>query len=452
MSAGPAGQRAGILRLAAPLVVSFWLRSAFAWIDPIFAAQLEGKGDPSLAAIGLTLPFEFLMIACWVGTSNGLTSRLAAAMGAGEGARVEQLKKAASRIIYALCGGFLLLAVALWFLPGRFGLEPLVAEQFRIYATVLVGGSAFTSFWSILPDSLIKAHHDTRTTMWAGILSSVLNTGLNTLFVFVFHWGIFGIAFSTVLGRVAGLVYAVIKANQHERRRIAGGRDDRPDVYAAPVRAILVLAVPGAITYALMAVESQAVNVLLARSPDSTPLLAAWSIFDRSVRFMAMPLIATSVAMLPLVARRWGQGDRAAIRHELRVAQLAGLVYVLLLVWPAGIWLGPWVARELGENAATREFAALSMKVLVLAVASMLPFFVQRSAFDGMAMPRPGLVVSVVRTAVFVLPLTLLGLHLADRWDEPLILGACFGYTAGVALSSALLSLWMRATLSGRAA
>ena len=79
-----------ILRLSAPLVVSFWLRSAFAWIDTIFAARLEGLegreglGDASIAAIGLAVPFEFLTIACWVGASNGLTTRLAAAMGAGE--------------------------------------------------------------------------------------------------------------------------------------------------------------------------------------------------------------------------------------------------------------------------------------------------------------------------------------------------------------------------------
>ena len=38
--------------------------------------------------------------------------------------------------------------------------------------------------------------------MWAGIVSTLVNVTLNTVFVFVFHWGIFGIAFATVLGRL----------------------------------------------------------------------------------------------------------------------------------------------------------------------------------------------------------------------------------------------------------
>ena len=61
--------------MAAPLVVSFWMRSLFTFVDTIYAATL---GDASVAAIGLSLPFEFLMIAVWVGLSTGLTSRLVA--------------------------------------------------------------------------------------------------------------------------------------------------------------------------------------------------------------------------------------------------------------------------------------------------------------------------------------------------------------------------------------
>jgi len=80
---------------------------------------------------------------------------------------------------------------------------------------VLIGGSAFTSFWSILPDSIVKAHHDTRATMWAGIWSNVINVALNTVFTFVFHWGVLGIALSTVVGRIGGLVYALRKAATH---------------------------------------------------------------------------------------------------------------------------------------------------------------------------------------------------------------------------------------------
>ncbi|NIL99694.1 MAG: hypothetical protein GTN89_01760, partial [Acidobacteria bacterium] len=74
-----------VLRMAAPLVVSFWMRAAVTFVDTIYASLL---GDAAVAAIGLAVPLEFLMIAVWVGLSTGLTSGLSRAMGERQGAKI----------------------------------------------------------------------------------------------------------------------------------------------------------------------------------------------------------------------------------------------------------------------------------------------------------------------------------------------------------------------------
>lgn len=449
--------RTRLLALAGPLVISFWLRSAFAWVDTIFAstlfdAQGDSLGDASIAAIGLTLPFEFLLTACWVGSSNGLTARLAAAMGAGEGDRVEQLKRASRRIIQGLGVLFLALAAGIWLFAERVGLDPLVAQQFRIYATILIGGSAFTAFWAVLPDSLVKAHHDTRSTMWAGVFSSITNVILNAVFVFVFEWGMFGIALSTVLSRIAGLSYAVGRARAHEVARRLRDDQGRPGLYGSPVRSILALSIPSAITYLLMAVEALAVNGMLANRADSTSLLAAWSIFDRSVRFLAMPLIAVSVAMLPLAARLSGEGAVGALRRELSVGMRAGLVYVIAVVTPLALFLGPWVAHALSDSPATAEFGAGSMVWVPLAVYGFLPFLLARATFDGLQRPRPGLVASILRAALLVIPLVWLGMEFHSRLGVTAIEGACIGFGTGTLISGLGLWIWTTRKLEAECA
>lgn len=444
-----------LLLLAAPLVVSFWLRATFAWADAAFASLLHAAdgtpiGDASIAAIGLTLPFEFLQVALWVGTSNGLTARLAAAMGAGQGARVEQLVRASRRIIMVLIAFFVALAAVMWWVIPTLDLEPVLRDQFRIYATVLVAGGALTSFWSILPDSLVKAHHDTRTTMWAGIASSVLNVVLNAVFVFVFHWGIFGIALSTVIGRFAGLVYATRRANAHERARRLQPDQRVPGLDPAPVRSILAIAVPSGATYVLMAVESQFVNVMLARIEPlatSTSLLAAWAIYERTVRFMAMPAIATSVAMLPLAARLHGARDYVQVRREIGVGVRASFLYVLLLVAPLTYLLGPRLVAELTDAAEARVFAGEAMLWLPLTVAAIAPFMLARSAWDGIGQPLRGLLAALVRSLGLQVPAVWLGLrHHAALGISPM-LGAALGSLAATALASAAFWIWSSASL-----
>ena len=452
---------ATILRLTGPLVVSFWLRSAFAWVDTFFAAELEdleqvpGLGDASIAAIGLALPFEFLTIACWVGSSNGLTTRLAAAMGAGESDRVAQLKSASVRIIWVLCAAFLAMAAAIWWLSPHVLEDPLLARQFQLYGTILIGGSALTSFWAILPDSIVKAHQDTRGTMWAGLLSTFTNVIMNTIFVFVFGWGIIGIAASTVLSRVFSLAYAWQRAAGHERRRLEECAAPRPGRFEQPVRAILALAIPGALTYLLMSVESLAVLGLIANLPpaeQAVSLLAAWSIFDRALRFLLMPGIACSVALLPLVARDSGKGDFEQIQLELRTAERAGWIYSLAIVLPMVLLGGPWLAQVLSDTPETRQFARDGMPWVFLGVLVSIPFFLARSTFDGLQRPRPGLIASTIRAFLLFIPGMAVGYTVAVAAGfspmHGLGAGACFGLLGG----SLLIRNWIGRQLGELAA
>jgi MATE family, multidrug efflux pump len=440
--------RTTILRMAAPVVVSFWMRSAFTFVDTAFAATL---GDAAVAAVGLTIPLEFLMIACWVGMSTGLTSHLSQAMGARQGARIEQLLGTTRRIIWALVPLFVVIAGAAVLWAPRMGLEPAVARQFAIYCGVLIGGSAFNAFWSIIPDSIVKAHQDTRSTMWAGIWSNMINVVLNVIFTFGFHWGVFGIAFSTVVGRFGGLWYALRKAAAHERARKATERDTDPKLDPtldpAPFRSLMTLSVPAALTYALMAVESSVVNRLLAAQPDATASIAAYGIYYRVMQFAFMPIIATSIAVLPFVARLSGERDYAAMRRELRTTMLACAAYAVFLVTPALLLCGGWLAAWLAEAEVTARLTRTALYTVPVAVLVSIPFQICRPAFEGLQRGRPGLVMAGVRYVVLTIPLGLAGLWAASRLGLPPLVGLLAGLLAAGAGASAIFLVWLRRTL-----
>jgi Na+-driven multidrug efflux pump len=430
--------------MSAPIILSFWMRSLFTFVDTAYAATL---GDAAVAAVGLSIPLEFFMIACWVGVSTGLTSNLSRALGARQGARIEQLLAVTRRIVWFLVPIFLLLAAAVWFGADRMGLEEEVARLFAIYAAVLVGGSALTAFWSILPDSLVKAHQDTRTTMWAGIWSNVINLTLNTLFLFVFHWGVFGIALSTILGRFGGLIYALRKAGQHEAARKASGLDTDATLDPAPLRSIMSLAVPAALTYALMALESSLVNWLLSTQPQATSSIAAYGIYYRVLLFAAMPIIACSVAALPYVARRFGEGDIDSIRRGMRQVFLVAAIYCVVIIAPALTLGGPALARMLAESAVTADLTRGALLLTPLACLTLIPFQLYRPVFEGLHRGRPGLVVAVIRYLILTAPCGLLGMLGADALRVPPLFGLLVGLIVASGLTSAIFTIWYGRTL-----
>ena len=441
MSDGHSPAAPTLLGMAAPLVVSFWMRAAVTFVDTIYAATL---GDFAVAAIGLTIPLEFLMIAAWVGLSSGLTSRLSLAMGAGNGRRVAQYVGIGWRAVAVVSPLFTLVGCGIWFAAPRMELDPAVARAFQIYGTVLIGGSAFTTFWSIIPDSLVKAHQDTRSTMWAGIWTNVLNVGLNTLFLFAFGWGVFGIALSTVVSRLGGLAYALTRAAAHERARRAAEPHDPGEPDPAPYRGILALAVPSSLTFGLMATETGWVNALLAGLPAATEAIAAYSIYYRVVLLAFQPIIAISVATLPYAARRLGAGDASGMRRGFRQALVSAVAYSLAIVGPILLLTGPWIARSLAESKLTEEFTTVALWTVPLACLTGAPFLLGRPVFEAMQRGQPGLVVALLRYVVLTLPLAWLGMRAAQRVDVSGVYGLIAGSLAASAIASVVMLAWLR--------
>jgi Na+-driven multidrug efflux pump len=433
-----------LMAMATPLMVSFVMRAAFTFVDTAYAATI---GDAAVAAIGLTFPFEFLMIAAWVGLSNGLTSALSRTMASGEGEKIEQYLRAGWRLVAWVSPVFLAIGIGIGLFAPRFGLEEEVWRNARIYAGVLIGGSALTTFWSVIPDSTVKAHQDTRSTMWAGILSNLLNVTLNTFFLFVLHWGIFGIAFSTVLGRIGGLAYALARARTHERRRRLEGRSPVPGLDPAPVRRILSLAVPAGLTFMLSAAEMGVVNVLLAGMENATESIATFSIYQRVVMFAFNPIIAISVALLPYTGRLIGRNDLEGVRGGVRTGLRTAFLYTLLLVLPVLVLSGPWLARALAESPLTARYTTFALRMAPLTCLVIAPFFLTRPVFEAMGKGRPGLIVASVRVLVLSAPFAWVGMRAAEGLGRPPIYGLIAGLQIVSALTSSFFYLWVRRVL-----
>lgn len=440
--------RPSILGMAGPLIVSFWMRAAATFVDTVFAALL---GDAEVAAIGLTSPLEFLMIAVWVGVSTGLTSNLSRALGADHHAKVEQYLASARRLVFVIAPAFFLLGVGVALgAPHLPRLDAEVAEGFRVYGALLICGSAVTTFWSIIPDSLLKAHQDTRSTMWAGIWSNVVNLVLNALFVLGFGWGLAGIALSTVIGRLAGLAYAFVRAAAHERARRARP-GDRETGAAHPYRAILDLAIPASMTFVLMATEMALINFLLSRAEHPREAIAAHSIYHRVVLFTFQPIIATSVAMLPYAAHRIGAGDWEGVRRGLLQARWANVAYSVLAVAPV-LWLSaPWMARHLTESPLTYDYTRLSLYAVPVACLVSAPFLLCRPVFEAMQQGRPGLIMAIVRYVVLAGPLAFVGMALARDEGWPGLYGLIAGTLIAAAVASVAFQAWLANALGARA-
>ena len=79
-------------------------------------------------------------------------------------------------------------------------LHDVADAEARIYLTVYFSGMLGLMLYN-MGAAILRAVGDSKRPFFYLVVCAVLNTGLDLLFVIVFSWGVFGVAFATIGGR-----------------------------------------------------------------------------------------------------------------------------------------------------------------------------------------------------------------------------------------------------------
>ena len=102
-------------------------------------------------------------------------------------------------------------------------IAPALLEPAEIYLRI-VGGTCFLNALIPIFSSYLRVFGYTKHSLIGTVVGNVLNIILNSVFLFVFNWGVMGVAVATVISRVvnliivAGMGAVLIKAKQSPER------------------------------------------------------------------------------------------------------------------------------------------------------------------------------------------------------------------------------------------
>ena len=196
-----------ILRFSLPVLAGSFLQQLYNTVDTIIVGKFAGEA--SLSAVGTTMSFVFFFMAVAIGFSSGNGVVVAQFYGAGNEKKVRE--SAASGILFLMILGVLAAVLSSIFarpvythlvkVPESF--LDLTLVYFRIYAIGLIFQFGYNIFSGIL-----RAVGDSAASMWFLLISSVINIGLDLLFVAVFHWGVAGAAIATDIAQAISFAAA----------------------------------------------------------------------------------------------------------------------------------------------------------------------------------------------------------------------------------------------------
>lgn len=310
-----------LLAYAIPLIFGNFLQLTYNAVDSIVVSK--GAGVAALSAVSVSNPVSVLLIQSVSGLGIGASVYMSKYYGAGD---IEKLKRSLSTtLIFGTIAGFLvmLLGVVLSHPVLQMMNTPAsIMTDSLIYLRLLFIGNFFTFQYNIM-SSALRAVGDSKTPVTFVGISSVLNAALDCLFIFVFHWGVFGAALATILAEAFSAILCYIYVYRHIPALKLGLHELILD------RVLLKKILSSGLITALQQ-SCQPIGKLLVQSVinvQGIDVIAAFNAGCKIEDYGRIPAQTISHGMMTCAAQNRGARDRGRVKETLWKGILIGLIY-----------------------------------------------------------------------------------------------------------------------------
>lgn len=426
-----------VRRLAIPASVGFFFNTMYNVVDTFYAGRLS---TDALAALSLSFPVFFILIAMGSGFSTGATALIGHALGSGN--RREAALLAAQGVVIGALATVVVMVTGYLAAPSLFRLLGATDQYLDIsleYIRVILMGTPMV-FTFYMFNGILNAQGDTRSFRDYLLIAAIVNVGLDPWFMYgglgVPAMGVGGIALATVLMQLGGMVFLGWRARKTGLLMRSEGARWRP--HWATLRAIAGQGIPASLNMMTVAVGVFIITYFLSEFGQNA--VAAYGAATRIEQIVLLPAIGLNVAALTLAAQNGGAGRFDRVRSAVRTALAYGAV--IMVVGTAFIFFGARPLMELFSD----DPAVVDIGVPYLRIAAFIEFayvalFINTAALQGLKMPSFALWMGLFRQ--IVLPVSLF--WLATRvWNLGLlgIWWSIFGIAWAAAVVAIVFAQW----------
>lgn len=417
-------------RFSVPAMVGMVVNALYNIVDSVFVGNWVG--ETGLAAV--TIAFPIMLILMGVGMLIGIGASTLISIRLGE-RKKQEAEEILGNALAMIVGAVILLTVLLLaFLDPilvLLGADEKILPYARDFTRIIVAGSLFMHIGFGL-NNIIRAEGNPKVAMATMLISAVLNTILNPLFIIVFHLGIGGSALATVVSQAVSAVWVLAyflgeKSTLKLRWRNVRLHWDIVSHIAKMGFSPFMMQIAASLVTLLL-------NFALLRYGGELAIAAA-GVINRVGMLVLMPIFGINQGVQPIIGYNYGAGSYLRVREALKLG-----IYFSTALCTVGFVFAQVLAAEIiagfNQNTALIELGAHGLRVMC-AVLPVIGFQVVGAGYF-LAVGKAGIatLLSLSRQVILLMPLLL-------------ILPGFFGLegvwiaTPAADLGSALLTAWL---------
>ena len=318
-----------LVYFAIPLLIGNLFQQLYNTVDSIVVGNFVSK--QALAAVGSTGPIINTLVGFFMGLATGASVVISQYYGARDNKNLRLAVHTTLIMTFVLCIVFTFAGIAIVPAMLRFMKTPddvfaESAQYLRIYFMGVTGLMIYN-----IGSGILRAIGDSRRPLYFLCFSSVVNIGLDLLFVLKFRMGIAGVAYATIIAQFASAILVlVVLSNKSEPYGIVW-RELR--LSKAILKVIVRVGMPAGLQQAVTSFSNVFVQSYI--NAFGSSCMAGWTSYAKIDQFVMLPMQSLSLASTTFVGQNLGahQLDRAkkGMRTSLSIA-IGSTVFLAILL------------------------------------------------------------------------------------------------------------------------
>ena len=397
-----------LLAFSVPSIIACLVNSVYNIVDQIFI----GQGVGYLGNAATTVSFPMMTIVMAFATLAGSGGGAYAAIKLGEKDVREADLTLNNLFSMSLIIGILISALGLLFLDPllrMFGATETVMPYARDYTSIILMGVPF-SVLGITMSNMARTDGNPRLSMYGILIGATLNTILDPLYIFVFHWGVKGAAIATITSQILS---AGILCHYFWRRGNMRFQFKLMKLVPRVCVKSLTLGASSGIAQLVACVMQVVMNnslVYYGNQSDVTGdvALSAMGIVMKIVMILGSVCIGIGVGSQPILGFNYGAGKYKRIRDT----YFKAIIYAtgsISVGWLVCQTMPHLILRLFGSgNAQFTRFAVKCMRIYLGGLFCAGFQIVSTNYFQATGQPLKASLLSMLRQLIILIPLLLI--------------------------------------------
>ena len=418
---------------AAPLLVGNIFQQLYNTVDTWVVGNYVS--NEAFSAVGTVGPIINMLIGFFLGLSSGAGVVISQYYGAG---RTEEVRKTVhTSLMMTILLGLLFTGLGIALIPGMLGLMNTPAEvipESTAYLTIYFAGVLGLMLYN-MGAGILRAVGDSTRPFYYLVVSAVINTVLDLVFVLRFDMGVAGVAWATIIAQGISAVLTLITLLRSDSCIRVSLRALR--IHFDMLQKIIRVGIPAALQMAVTSFSNVFVQSYI--NYFGADCMSGWTAYGKIDTLLMLPMQSLALASTTFVGQNLGLGKVDRAKRGVRIALALSLVTAVILMIPV-MAFAPSLVAFFNEKTTVVEYGTMFLRYIS-------PFYIlccfnqiYSGALRGAGNTRAPMVIMLASFVVF----RQIYLFVLTHFIANTILPVSMGYPAGWLVCSLLTYLYYR--------